>query len=589
MIVQHNIMAEFTARQNKINDRNASKHTKRLSSGYKVNTAADDAAALQISEKMRSQIRGLDKGVENLQDGISLVQVADGAMNEIQSMLHRLKELAVHSANGTLTDSDRGAIQAEAEQILGEMDRIAESTEFNTLPLLNNSWGEAKGEGISLRDLLGTGKITSSAHLNDTVTLGAGWQTTGNKAYGTQTTTLGPPNTGAPTTTINLTGPISPPPASAPAGATGWNSTTTKVTGGIKPPTTVTQEYTLNGNTVTETWISYGAADPPVYSTYAYMEKDPSQTIVKTISETVTAGYGSPGQAAAEGMTLATGFLDFSGLGTDYSLDDLIGSGFNTTCQTCNEHYSIYFVDNGGGGHVQKTAPSAGSTNPILEIDIRSIPTTGGSVTGADLAKELMSAIDKPGSVMGRHYTQYAYNPADPTKLYVYDNRTWYTENNSSGNPVSTATNASFEPTAFGRPTVKSEAKSPFPIQCKSEATQYLNIYLPWVTREKMGLTHIDLSTQENASLSLELIDKATDYLSAERSDIGAYQNRMEHAIANNENTSENLQAAESLLRDADMAEEMVAYTKDNILLQASQAMLSQANSAPSRILELLN
>lgn len=586
MIVQHNIMAEFTARQNKINDRNASKHTKRLSSGYKVNTAADDAAALQISEKMRSQIRGLDKGVQNLQDGISLVQVADGAMNEIQSMLHRLKELAVHSANGTLTDSDRGAIQAESEQILGEMDRIAESTEFNTLQLLNNSWGEAKGEGISLRDLLGAGKITSSAHLNDTITLGAGWQTTGDTAYGTSETVIN-----GTTTNSNLTGPISAPPTSAPAGATNWTTRTTPGGPSSKPVVTVRQEYDLGGNHVTEIWTSHGAANPPVYSTYLYEEKDPnnSNAIVKSIEETVTAGNGKVGKAAAEGMTLAAGFLDFSGLGTDYSLDDLIGSGFNTTCQTCNEHYSIYFVDNGGSGHTQKTAPSGGSTNPILEIDIRSIPATGGSVTGADLAKELMAAIEKPGSVMGKHFTQYAYNPADPTKLYVYDNRTWYTQNDASGNPVSKATNASFEPTAFGRPTVKNEAKAPFPIQCKSEATQYLNIYLPWVTREKMGLSHIDLSTQENASLSLDFIDKATDYLSAERSDIGAYQNRMEHAIANNENTSENLQAAESLLRDADMAKEMVAYTKDNILLQAAQAMLSQANAAPSRILELLN
>lgn len=574
MIVQHNIMAEFTARQNKINDRNASKHTKRLSSGYKVNTAADDAAALQISEKMRSQIRGLDKGVQNLQDGISLVQVADGAMNEIQSMLHRLKELAVHSANGTLTDSDRGAIQAEAEQILGEMDRIAESTEFNTLQLLNNSWGSAMGEGKGLRDLLGTGKITAASHLNEVIKLdpSAGWITTGNTSIGTQTTFPYAPPT-------QLTNPI---PVPTITGAPGE-----VVSGGRV--TSRTYASTTPGNTIVETWkYLSGPNIPPVVSEWEKVERDPTgTTVVSRTTQTIVAGKGQPSQAAAPGTTLAAGFLDFSGLGTDYTLDDLIGTGFNTTCQTCNEHYSIYFVDNGGSGHVQKTAPSGGSTNPILEVDIRSIPASG-AVTGADLAKELISAIDN-SSVMGLHYTQYAYNPTDPTKLYVYDNRTWYTQNDASGNPVSIARNASFEPTAFGRPTVKNEAKAPFPIQCKSEATQYLNIYLPWVTREKMGISHIDLSTQETAFHSLELIDEATDYLSAERSDIGAYQNRMEHAIANNENTSENLQAAESLLRDADMAEEMVAYTKDNILIQASQAMLSQANAAPSRILELLN
>lgn len=577
MIVQHNIMAEFTARQNKINDRNASKHTKRLSSGYKVNTAADDAAALQISEKMRSQIRGLDKGVQNLQDGISLVQVADGAMNEIQSMLHRLKELAVHSANGTLTDSDRGAIQAEAEQILGEMDRIAESTEFNTLQLLNNSWGSAMGEGKGLRDLLGTGKITAASHLNEVIKLdpSAGWITTGNTSIGTQTTFPVTPPT-------QLTNPIPVPViGGGPPGAT-------EVSGGGRVSSR-TYSSATPGNTIKEDWTYLsGTNNPPVVEQWIKEEKDASGIVVARTTQTIVAGKGNPGQAAAPGTTLAAGFLDFSGLGTDYTLDDLIGTGFNTTCQTCNEHYSIYFVDNGGNGHVQKTAPSGGSSNPILEVDIRSIPSSG-AVTGADLAKELISAINN-SNVMGRHYTQYAYNPSDPTKLYVYDNRTWYTFTNSgTGTTTSTATHASFEPTAFGRPTVKNEAKAPFPIQCKSEESQYLNIYLPWVTREKMGLSHIDLSTQENASLSLDFIDEATDYLNAERSDIGAYQNRMEHAIANNENTSENLQAAESLLRDADMAEEMVAYTKDNILLQASQAMLSQANAAPSRILELLN
>lgn len=572
MIVQHNIMAEFTARQNKINDRNASKHTKRLSSGYKVNTAADDAAALQISEKMRSQIRGLDKGVQNLQDGISLVQVADGAMNEIQSMLHRLKELAVHSANGTLTDSDRGAIQAEAEQILGEMDRIAESTEFNTLQLLNNSWGSAMGEGKGLSDVLGAGNITTSPYLNNTVTLGAGWVTSGNTTIGSQIVNG---------VTTTMTAPINPP------GATPPGATDQSLYMGLKRTQTL-----ANGNTMVETWMymdgAAGSANPPVFKSFVSEETDPSGVIVNKTTQNITAGNGQVGNAGAVGAPMAAGFLDFSGLGTDYTLDDLIGTGFNTTCQTCDEHYSIYFVDNGGNGHVQKNSTS--SRNPILEIDIRSIPPSapGGSVTGGDLVKELMNAVTT-GRTMGKHFTQYAYETSNPAKLYVYDNRSTYAKKNAAGDIYSTASHASFEPSAFGRPTVKQEEKAPFPIQCKAEETQYLNIYLPWVTRDKMGLTHINLSSQESSVDSLDFIDKALDYLSAERSDIGAYQNRMEHAIANNENTSENLQAAESLLRDADMAEEMVAYTKDNILIQAAQAMLSQANAAPSRILELLN
>ena len=137
MIISHNILAMNANRQFNIINKNKAKSTEKLSSGYRINRAADDAAGLSISEKMRWQIRGLNQGARNTQDGVSVCQVADGALGEVSAMLHRITELAVQSANGTYTDEDREAIQHEIAQIMQEIDRIGDNTEFNTKKLFN--------------------------------------------------------------------------------------------------------------------------------------------------------------------------------------------------------------------------------------------------------------------------------------------------------------------------------------------------------------------------------------------------------------------------------------------------------------------
>ena len=143
MIVQHNLTAMNTNRQLGISTSALAKTTEKLSSGYRINRAADDAAGLAISEKMRSQIRGLDKASANAADGISMIQTAEGALNESHSILQRMRELAIQAANGTETDDDRGNIQDEIEQLQEELDRIASDTEFNTMNLLDGSLSSA--------------------------------------------------------------------------------------------------------------------------------------------------------------------------------------------------------------------------------------------------------------------------------------------------------------------------------------------------------------------------------------------------------------------------------------------------------------
>lgn len=150
MVVQHNLSAMNASRQLNITTGNQSKVTEQLSSGYKINRAADDAAGLTISEKMRSQIKGLTQASTNAQDGVSLVQTAEGALSEVHDMLQRMNELAVKSANGTNTSADRTAIQKEVEALVCEIDRVKESTAFNTLKMLNGDFATSKNIAIQV-------------------------------------------------------------------------------------------------------------------------------------------------------------------------------------------------------------------------------------------------------------------------------------------------------------------------------------------------------------------------------------------------------------------------------------------------------
>ena len=146
MVVQHNLQAANTNRQLGITTSAQAKSTEKLSSGYKINRAADDAAGLSISEKMRSQIRGLNKASSNAQDGVSLVQTAEGALNETHSILQRMNELATQAANGTNTSVDRSAIRAELDQLTSEINRIQSTTQFNTMNLLDGTFSGKKNQ-----------------------------------------------------------------------------------------------------------------------------------------------------------------------------------------------------------------------------------------------------------------------------------------------------------------------------------------------------------------------------------------------------------------------------------------------------------
>ncbi|MFB5660994.1 flagellin [Alteribacillus sp. HJP-4] len=364
MIINNNIPALNTHRQLGVNQGNMQNSMEKLSSGLRINRAGDDAAGLAISEKMRGQIRGLDQASRNAQDGISMIQTAEGALSETHDILQRMRELSVQSANDTNTDDDRDELQKEVEQLQSEIDRISENTEFNDQKLLNGGLGGTVDQDITsttVLDVNGIAEVTTSGAKAGTYTISA-------------------ENTGK-----------------------------------------LTMSYTDNESNV---------------HTQEIDNTDGAQT------------------------------LNFSKFGI-------------------------------------------------------TIETNAG-----------------------------------------------YTEDNGVGNVEITSGSANF--------------------QIGANKDQNIQLSINDMGQNNLGINNIDISSQEGANAAIESLDSAIKDVSAERSKLGAVQNRLDHTISNLDNSSENLSAAESRIRDVDMAKEMMEMTRANILSQASQSMLAQANQQPQSVLQLL-
>ncbi|MGN7762056.1 flagellin N-terminal helical domain-containing protein [Paenibacillus sp. 22594] len=415
MIINHNIAALNTHRQLSANTANTNKNIEKLSSGLRINRAGDDAAGLAISEKMRGQIRGLDQASRNSQDGISLIQTAEGALNETHSILQRMRELSVQSANDTNTAGDRSELQKEMDQLNSEIDRIQSTTQFNTKNLLDGSMGSAVNADAA--NVNKNGAVTfSGTALALTTKLTALEDKNGNGL-------------------------------------------------GITSNDSITISYVKDGTTVTNTF------------------------------------------AVSAALTLAA---------------------------------------------VGTTDGAANDANMALTLS-----TAGAVVTAA--------AAGTAGAVNGLTIT-------------VKD---------ASGNVRTAATNAlsSFSETTAA---VNKRTDGTANFQIGANTGQTMNLSIEDMGASALGVKGLQISTQSQATVAIKVIDQATQKVSSERSKLGAVQNRLEHTINNLGTASENLTAAESRIRDVDMAKEMMSQTKNNILAQAAQAMLAQANQQPQGVLQLL-
>ncbi|MDK2807588.1 MAG: flagellin [Clostridiales bacterium] len=428
MIVQHNMSASNARRQLGITTKSLAKSTEKLSSGYRINRAADDAAGLAISEKMRGQIRGLDQASSNSEDAISLVQTAEGGLQETQSILQRMRELSVQAANDTNTDDDRQQIQNEIDQLTSEVDRIATSTEFNTKKLLDGSQQGAK-------------------------TYKAG-----------QATIEG-----------------------------------TFTNGNVSVVQMKTSQAALSGlNDVVRI------------------------TILKDIS-TGTAAFG----AASAAATTAT-ISSLNGISATHTIT------MNNGVLTIN-----------GSAYANKTVSASSTLSGNLTFNISGASSLkAGDVITISLTK--MTATEKAEADKQAMRFQIGSNAGQEIELNINAMKA------KDLGIVKTSTTVDTDGTG------------------------------------KNNGAALDVTSQDKASLAIEAYDKALQKVSTERAKLGAIQNRLEHTISNLDTSSENLQSAESRIRDVDMAEEMTKYSKDNILMQAGQSMLAQANQSTQGVMSLL-
>ncbi len=518
MVVQHNMSAMNANRMLSGVASAQSKSTEKLSSGYRINRAADDAAGLSISEKMRSQIRGLNQASTNAQDGISLIQTAEGALNEQHSILQRMRELSVQASNGTETNEDREAVQNEIEQLQSELTRISDTTEFNTMKLLDGSQSGSKVQ-VSVSKSAAAGATTKNAEVQQ----------------------------------VNTS-------ANAVAELTKGNSITYSVTVLDKNNNTSTASVTITNNNqklTDQDGNELGSAAGADKAT----EAETAAAIAKALSNT---SLGDKFDIAADGNKKIT----------------------LTTKDASDAANSVLISVDGAAGELADPDPAGSEAYTTINAAIGSYDGTGNiedkifTVNG-----EKFAYVDDPAK-LGDDYKDVNYVKVKTAGNVIADDAIAMAALISSKTGINAkATNA----TVDLKPSATATGKG-IELQIGANEGQTMNFTLDDMSADALGVAgnSVDLSTQESAQKATTAIDAAIKKVSASRGKMGAVQNRLEHTINNLDTAAENMQTAESRIRDTDMAEEMVNYSKNNILAQAGQSMLAQANQANQGVLTLL-
>ncbi len=443
-IITHNLNADQARRQLGMTTENKQKSTEKLSSGYRINRSADDAAGLSISEKMRKQIRGLNKASRNIQDGVSLIQTAEGALGEVHDILQRMNELSVQAANDTNTDLDRNAAQLEIDRLKTEISRISKTTHFNTHTVL-----------------------------------------------------------------------------------------------------------------MAKQLVQIDAED------YA-----------EAIMDDTFSGMGNRGNGTVYGKN-----LDFSNINSG-NKEQMIGKQFYVTCsQSCSQQFSFRFTDQ------QTSNITISGINLTVEIGVKDAALN----SGADIVKKINDLVVAQQSNFIAQIQQ-----GRPTWNNIFQDTVIGHANALYANGA----NLTFYSIDDGPPydpgmgmvcaTDMVQMEERFLLQVNDRPYMEIALNLKTINATTLGLNNLDVSSFENAGRTIETVQNAIDKLSDYRSYLGAMQNRLEKAMAIVDNTAENAQSAESKLRDADMAEETLHFSKMQILEQVGQAMVAHTNQDADSVLRLL-
>ena len=469
MVVQHNMQAMNANRMLNITTGAQSKSTEKLSSGYRINRAADDAAGLTISEKMRKQIRGLDQASTNAQDGVSSVQTAEGALTEVHSMLQRMNELAVQASNGTNAESDRQAIQDEIDQLTTEIDRVSETTKFNETYLLK---GEAGTKLINMKAHDAGLKGTLTDNGDGTATFKMDALSSGDKiSIGGKQYTIGSTADEAKNLYKNVA-----------------------VDG--------SETVTVNGK-------AYTVQDTNPKADKNEISKNDLDALVKA---GVTVEY--KGQSA----TVITDDAQKGGVAAD-GVDDL-----DPSIITAKKAYEL-------------ASKELLAANQIGDTENSAKVTVGGTTDAVTLA-----------------------NATNEFTINV------------------------------GQAKVANSLAFSLHVGADADMTNKIQVNIDSMDSASLGIKGLNVKDDsgKSATYAVDAIADAVAKVSSQRSALGAVQNRLEHTIDNLDNVVENTTSAESRIRDTDMAEEMVNYSKNNILAQAGQSMLAQANQSTQGVLSLL-
>ena len=538
MIVQHNMSAMNANRMLGITNSSLAKSTEKLSSGYKINRAA----GLSISEKMRSQIRGLNKASDNAQDGISLIQTAEGALNESHSILQRMRELSVQASNGTETDDDREAVQKEISQLQDELTRISSTTEFNTMKLLDGSLGGPQGVSKGSNQTIGS-QISNLKAAETTMTAGKNTSGVTNATFFAKET-------------IKIDG----------ADITvDWTTLTDEEKAALK------QDWTAGSDS------SKASKAATIMQDKINEAIDNSGLGVShvTVKSSVAAGVASFNiKSGSEGTDSK---INIDGANnTDTVIGATLGDVAATTGTTKYSGEDVdakelfYMNINGQSLVVTPTAVTNG---------------TAMSTVATNLATNINAAIDKYNT--GR-------DDADKLKNVTVnvskDGRLVVSSESGSVSFSDFGTGEAAKKLGLDASATKTAANGGMTLQIGANEGQTMNFGIEDMSAAALGVDggKVDIASQSGAQKATTTIDAAIKKVSEQRSKLGAVQNRLEHTIANLDTASENTQTSESRIRDTDMAEEMVAYSKNNILLQAGQSMLAQANQSNQGVLSLL-
>jgi flagellin len=461
MVVQHNMQAMNANRMLNVTTNQQAKSTEKLSSGYKINRAADDAAGLSISEKMRKQIRGLDQASTNAEDGVSAVQTAEGALTEVHSMLQRMNELAVQAANGTNSESDRQSIQDEISQLTTEIDRVAETTKFNETYLLKGGSGS---------------------------------------------------------TTKTLTG--------YDAGIEG-----TFVDGSTKATLTVNLK---TGTSITIGGVAYNIKDTDGKDALSSIQSDIGKAAKSVSINGTTYTVGTEKNSAGD-------LLWSAGTGTSITAEEIAAKV---------QDGDTVSIDGGKAKIVRDT-------------------TLDTNITASDAAGKIKTALTQANNIGATNtagtVSEGAAGKGDKADSYTF-----------------TITK--------GKADVVKDLSFDLHVGADADMTNKITVGISSMTASGLGISGLNVADDSGvaATYAIDAIADAISTVSAQRSALGAVQNRLEHTINNLDNVVENTTSAESRIRDTDMAEEMVNYSKNNILSQAGQSMLAQANQSNQGVLSLL-